>query len=74
MTREDQGSGNQIARREFLEWLGVGTAATVLGLEAACTYLEPIAEDNPLHRVVSRDWEKIYRDQYRYDSWLDWVC
>ena len=74
MTREDKRSGNQIARREFLEWLGVGTATTVLGLEAACTYLEPIAEDNPLHRVVSRGWEKIYRDQYRYDSWFDWVC
>src|SRR6266545_5497346 len=30
--------------------------------------------DNPLSRAVSRNWEKIYRDQYRYDSRFDWVC
>ena len=23
---------------------------------------------------MSRDWEKIYHDQYRYDSSFDWVC
>ena len=29
---------------------------------------------NPLARHVGRDWEKIYHDQYRYDSTFDWVC
>ncbi|MFQ5435728.1 MAG: molybdopterin-dependent oxidoreductase, partial [Anaerolineae bacterium] len=23
---------------------------------------------------VDRNWEKIYRNQYKYDSWFDWVC
>ena len=23
---------------------------------------------------MDRDWEKIYRNQYKYDSWFDWVC
>ncbi|MCH7909771.1 MAG: molybdopterin-dependent oxidoreductase, partial [Candidatus Hydrogenedentes bacterium] len=32
------------------------------------------ADENPLHRSISRDWEKIYRDQYRYDRVFDWVC
>jgi nitrate reductase alpha subunit len=37
--------------------------------------LEP-AEDieNPLAHYPHRDWEKIYRDQYRYDSKFSWVC
>jgi len=64
-----------LPRREFLRWLGVGTAATVLALETACSFLRPVEDDdNPLRRTISRDWEKIYRDQYRYDSTFDWVC
>ncbi|MBI2835397.1 MAG: molybdopterin-dependent oxidoreductase [Acidobacteria bacterium] len=64
-----------IPRRQFLQWLGIGTAGSVLALEGACSFLRPAAEeDNPLARLVERDWEKIYRDQYRYDSAFDWVC
>ncbi|MDP6357589.1 MAG: molybdopterin-dependent oxidoreductase, partial [Planctomycetota bacterium] len=29
---------------------------------------------NPLAHYPARDWEKIYRDQYRYDSTFSWVC
>jgi nitrate reductase alpha subunit len=36
--------------------------------------LEPTDDGNPLARHVGRDWEAIYHDQYRYDSWFDWVC
>ena len=32
------------------------------------------AIDNPLAYYPNRDWEKIYRDQYRYDSKFSWVC
>lgn len=30
--------------------------------------------DNPLEHYPDRDWEKIYRDQYRYDSSFTYVC
>jgi nitrate reductase alpha subunit len=29
---------------------------------------------NPLAHYPSRDWEKVYRDQYAYDSRFTWVC
>lgn len=29
---------------------------------------------NPLAGYPSRDWEKIYRDQYAYDGEFSWVC
>ncbi len=64
-----------IDRRLFLKWLGGGAGAGLMGLHGACTFLEPVSEeDNPLSRVVARDWEKIYHDQYRYDRTFDWVC
>ncbi len=64
----------EVPRRQFLQWLGAGATASVLGLDVACTFLEPTDDGNPLGRSVSRDWERIYHDQYRYDSWFDWVC
>jgi len=29
---------------------------------------------NPLGSYPNRDWERIYRDQYRYDTSFTWVC
>jgi nitrate reductase alpha subunit len=63
-----------LPRRQFLQFLGVGAAVSVAGLEAACSLLRPVDDGNPLSRRVSREWEKIYHDQYRYDSSFDWVC
>ena len=63
-----------VARREFLQYLGAGAALSIAGLDAACTLLQPVDDGNPLARSVSREWEKIYHDQYRYDSSFDWVC
>ncbi len=64
-----------INRRDFLRWVGVGAGTGILGGGLSCRLLEPVeGEDNPLSRSVSRDWEKIYHDQYRYDSTFDWVC
>jgi nitrate reductase / nitrite oxidoreductase, alpha subunit len=63
-----------IARRQFLQYLGTGAAMSIGALDAACTLLQPVDAGNPLSRAVSRDWEKIYHDQYRYDSSFDWVC
>jgi nitrate reductase alpha subunit len=64
-----------LSRRDFLRWLGVGsgtaalTAGLPLNLLAAAN-----PNENPLAGSVSRDWEKIYRDQYKYDRAFDWVC
>jgi nitrate reductase alpha subunit len=68
--RTDDGRG--VPRREFLAFLGA--AGTALALEPACTFLRPARDENPLSRLVPRDWEKIYHDQYRYDARFDWVC
>ncbi len=64
-----------ISRREFLRWLGMGAGISMTGLSLPLRALAAADPDqNPLAGSVSRDWEKIYRDQYRYDSTFDWVC
>ena len=35
---------------------------------------QPVSVENPLGAYPDRDWEKIYLDQYRYDSTFTWVC
>lgn len=66
----------KVTRRKFLT---VSSAAT-LGLALGCRklslgLLKPIEEvENPLAYYPNRDWEKIYRDQYRYDGTFSWVC
>jgi hypothetical protein len=73
--RKENSSPNGVDRRLFLKFLGGGIGASVLSLETACRFLEPARpDDNPLWRRVSRHWEKIYHDQYRYDRSFDWVC
>ena len=60
-------------RRDFLRWLGAGAAAAELGLPLRLlAAADP--DQNPLAGAVARDWEQIYRDQYRYDRTFDWVC
>ncbi len=63
---------DHMKRREFLK----GTAAAVLGSSKfAFGLLQPVADvPNPLAAYPSRDWEKVYLDQYRYDSSFTWVC
>ncbi len=64
---------HHLTRRDFLRWLGVGS-----GLLAGGVPLRLLAAatpgENPLGGSVEREWEKIYRDQYRYDRTFDWVC
>ncbi len=62
-------------RREFLQWLGMGTGTAVASLGVPLRLLAAVdPTQNPLAGSVGRDWEEIYRDQYKYDSWFDWVC
>jgi nitrate reductase alpha subunit len=62
-------------RRHFLRWLGLGAGSAVADLPLPLRLLAAVDPDrNPLAGAVDRDWEKIYRDQYRYDRTFDWVC
>lgn len=67
--------GTGLTRRDFLRWMGIGTGATVLTAGLPLRLLAAANPDeNPLAGSVARDWEKIYRDQYKYDRTFDWVC
>ncbi|MFQ5985547.1 MAG: molybdopterin-dependent oxidoreductase, partial [Alphaproteobacteria bacterium] len=62
-----------VSRRDFLTWFGVGTSVVGLGIPLkVLAAADP--DENPLAGSVARDWEEIYRDQYRYDRLFDWVC
>lgn len=62
------------SRREFLKTLGgMGMGAFVApGLKMLS--FDAIDVKNPLDVYPARDWEKVYRDQYKYDSTFSWVC
>jgi nitrate reductase alpha subunit len=66
-------NGDAVNRRGFLKVLGIGLGAGLSGLPMSILHAAA-NESNPLAGSISRDWEKIYRDQYRYDSMFDWVC
>ncbi|MBI4352683.1 MAG: molybdopterin-dependent oxidoreductase [Candidatus Omnitrophica bacterium] len=65
-----------VTRREFLKISGAVAGAALASKKLPSLWgLEPVQEiQNPLEYYPNRDWEKIYRDQYRYDSTFSWVC
>src|SRR3990167_614625 len=64
----------KITRREFLKV----SAATIAGLAASKPLLAALKFvpeiDNPLDYYPDRNWEKIYRDQFHYDSTFHFLC
>ncbi|MFQ6114758.1 MAG: molybdopterin-dependent oxidoreductase, partial [bacterium] len=75
MAEEKLKDFGQMNRRQFLRWLGAGTGTAVLGLNLPLKLLAAADPNiNPLAGSVNREWERIYRNQYNYDSWFDWVC
>lgn len=60
-------------RREFLQ-----SALAAMGsggmLSERLWAFEPVSIANPLGNYPNRDWEKVYRDQYRVDRSFTWVC
>ncbi len=65
-----------ISRRGFLKVAG-GTAVGVASLGQAGIALRRLSTvnvANPLEHYPDRDWEHVYRDQYRYDSSFPYVC
>ncbi|MBI5628454.1 MAG: molybdopterin-dependent oxidoreductase, partial [Candidatus Rokubacteria bacterium] len=67
----------KFTRRRFLQVGAVAAGAfAALGDKAlALKTLKPVTEvENPLETYPARDWEAVYRDQYRYDESFTWVC
>jgi nitrate reductase alpha subunit len=65
-----------VSRRQFLK-ISAGTvvAAAIADKALALTALQPVIEvGNPLGEYPDRSWERVYHDQYRYDSSFTWVC
>ncbi len=69
----------RITRRGFLKSAAAGGAGVAIaaglykGLQLRA--LRPTIDvANPLEAYPERDWEKIYRDQYSYDSSFTFVC
>ncbi|MCA9410793.1 MAG: molybdopterin-dependent oxidoreductase [Candidatus Omnitrophica bacterium] len=61
------------SRRNFIKALG-GVGALALN-QRVFGGLSPLPHiENPLEHYPDRDWEKVYRDQYRYDHSFTWVC
>lgn len=64
----------EISRRRFLEACASASGSVLLAAGSATGALQPVDVANPLGSYPSRDWEKIYLDQYRFDDSFTWVC
>jgi nitrate reductase alpha subunit len=65
----------EITRRDLLK--GMAAAGGLASLPACLSKtraIEPTAVGNPLAGYPDRRWEKVYLDQYRYDSSFTYVC
>jgi len=65
----------QVSRRSFLTLLSSAAAVAASPMDSLLGGLVPRQGiDNPLAYYPNRDWEKAYRDQYRYDRSFTWIC
>lgn len=64
---------SNISRREFLKLSGAAALGVALS-NFDLQLLDPLNVNNPLEAYPDRDWEKVYRDQYRYDSSFTYIC
>ncbi len=65
-----------LSRRGFLK--GFATASAVLGAKSAFSapirYFQPLFIDNPLKYYPNREWEKIFRNLFEYESTFHFLC
>jgi nitrate reductase / nitrite oxidoreductase, alpha subunit len=61
------------SRRTFLKLSGTA-ALTLAFAQPQFQLLEPVNVDNPLAGYPDRNWERVYHDQYNYDSTFTYVC
>ncbi len=59
-------------RRDFLTTALASGTSGLLGPRLWA--FDAVSVENPLGVYPLRDWEQVYRDQYRYDSSFTWVC
>ncbi|MFQ5883299.1 MAG: nitrate oxidoreductase subunit alpha, partial [Candidatus Methylomirabilales bacterium] len=65
----------EMTRRTFLKAAATGATALFADDALALRLLQPAVEvGNPLSEYPDRGWERIYRDQYRYDRTFTFVC
>ena len=62
-----------VTRRDFLKLSGAAALGMALS-QFELQLLDPVDVQNPLAQYPERDWERIYRDQYKYDSSFTFVC
>src|SRR5574341_612364 len=75
MSNEKRDDLSGLSRRDFLRWMGIGSGTAALASGLPLRLLAAARPDeNPLAGSVDRAWEKIYRDQYKYDRSFEWVC
>ncbi|SVB12395.1 uncharacterized protein METZ01_LOCUS165249, partial [marine metagenome] len=68
---------SRISRRGFLKvgTTGLGSACVFWSMPASMYYLKGInGIDNPLSHYPNRGWEKIYRNQYKFDDSFTFIC
>ncbi|MCS6860561.1 MAG: molybdopterin-dependent oxidoreductase [Abditibacteriales bacterium] len=72
----DSESKSAISRRQFLEWAAsAGFGALAAGPLATWSLAQQGGEiENPLAKYPDRNWEKVYRDVFRYDSSFVFLC
>ncbi|SVC13191.1 uncharacterized protein METZ01_LOCUS266045, partial [marine metagenome] len=66
-----------INRREFLKigTASIGTAGILWSMPGSMFFLKGSPGiDNPLSHYPNRNWEKIYRDQYKFDNSFTFIC
>ncbi|MFQ5854267.1 MAG: molybdopterin-dependent oxidoreductase [Anaerolineae bacterium] len=65
----------KFTRREFLKVGSAAVAGTALAGGVDLAFLQPVSQiENPLAFYPNRDWETVYRDQYRHDYSFTFVC
>ena len=73
----DRPDSRGISRRQFLISTAVaagGIVVTHRGVSAALATLKPVSVENPLAGYPDRDWERVYRDQYKSDDEFTFLC
>jgi len=63
-----------LTRREFLKVGAASAAALLLNGPMLSLLRAQDGVDNPLEAYPDRGWEKIYRDQFKYDSTFHFLC
>ena len=65
----------EFTRRKFLGFTAGGAGLLLAEKAFAFRTLKPAVEvGNPLDTYPDRGWEKIYRDQYRFDRTFTYIC